>query len=133
MSIELCEAVRVYARYDLPDEKGETRRERNEKFETETPPKIISDEARYLWEWYEDLRNWVSRISDGVCKYIPPTEFTAWAQITGRIIFPEEFKVLHEMDVAFSDEVNKELTAFRERRQEQQKSEIEKAKNRRRK
>ena len=31
------EAVRVYTRYDLPNEKGETRRERNQRLEIETP------------------------------------------------------------------------------------------------
>lgn len=48
-----------------------------------------------------------------MCYPIPPSEWVAWQKITANIAYPWEFDILAAMDVAFCDEVNKELDAKR--------------------
>ena len=45
MKINLKEAVRVFVRYDLPDEKEDTRRARNERVGIYTPPFEIPEDG----------------------------------------------------------------------------------------
>ena len=53
------------------------------------------------------------RVLEGVCAPIPPSEWVAWREITANIVYAWEFDILAAMDVAFCDEVNKELEAKR--------------------
>jgi hypothetical protein len=123
----LIDAISIYVRYELPNEKGETRRERNLKFEEYTPPFSIPESGVYLWRWYFSISDSLRRVREGICEPIPPSEYIAWSHISGEIINHREQKILQRMDIAFCSEMNKELTDFRTRREEEQKAEIEKA------
>lgn len=63
------------------------------------------------------------RVRDGICEPIPPSEYRAWMDNTRNIVYPLEYAILTAMDVAFCDETNKELSAFRIREQEQRERE----------
>lgn len=66
-----------------------------------------------------------------MCEPIPHTELQAWRANTGNIVYPVEHDILREMDVAFCDETNKELLAFRERERERQDRETKRLQARR--
>jgi hypothetical protein len=87
--------------------------------------------GRYLWDWYFDLSGGLRRVRDGVCEPIPHTEFQAWRANTGNIVYPVEHAILRDMDAAFCDETNKELSAFRERENDRRDRERNKSKPRR--
>lgn len=119
----MAEAIRVHVRYDTPNQKfpveGEgmkmlTRREYYPRFQREAPPLEIPSGGEHLWEWYHDIAGQIRRIHDGHCGPIHPSEWLAWQKLTGEIVYPWEFEILRVMDVAFCDEVNKELGAKRE-------------------
>jgi len=108
-------------RYDFKDENGETRRERNARFNVESPDLVIPGSGRYLWDWFESLASGVGRVSDGVCAPIPWTEFLAWANVTGNVVFPSEYVILRAMDATFCEETNKEFENYRARLAEKHK------------
>jgi len=93
---------------------------------------LLPEEGRYLWNWFISLNSLVSRISDGVCKRIPPTEYVAWSSITGNLVYSEEYDILMSMDQAYCEETNKELASIRSKQEEEQRKQVEKAKSRRR-
>lgn len=70
---------------------------------------------RYLWAWFTTLSDCTPRIRNGVCSRIPPTEFQAWKEASGIIVYPVEYAILCAMDRAFCVEMNKELAAYQER------------------
>lgn len=114
----MSDAVRVRVRYDTVDENGETRRERNDRFGETSPALIVPASGQYLWDWYFDLSTRLRRVRSGVCEPIPPTEFMAWKAATGRIVYPSEYAILSAIDVAYCDEMNKELKDYRDRQTE---------------
>ncbi len=124
----MVEAIQVLVRYDIPDENGQKRRERNDKFNVESPDLIVPLSGRYLWEWYFDLSSALRRVRDGICEPIPHTEFQAWRAATGNIVYPAEYAILRAMDIAYCDETNKELADFRERDKERREREMRKPK-----
>lgn len=126
---DLTEAVRVRVRYDQPNEKGQTRRERNDDFGENSPTWIVPLSGRYLWNWFYELSNSLRRVRDGVCEPIPPSEFLAWKAATRNIVYPGEYDILRAMDAAFCAEMNQELRDFEERRKAKQEADIEAAKN----
>lgn len=107
--------MRVYTRYDLPDEKDDTRRDRNKRVGVASPEFILPDEGLYLWEWFQNINSSVSRIRDGFYFLIPPSEFLAWSNLTGNLITSVEYEILKAMDVSFCNEMNKELEAKRKK------------------
>lgn len=119
--------MRVHVRYDTPNEHGEKRRDRNDSFNVDSPPLIVPLAGRHLWEWYLDLSSGLRRVRDGVCEPFPPSEFEAWRAATGHIVYPVEYGILRAMDVAFCDETNKELSAFRQRENDRREKEAKKA------
>lgn len=125
MKINLVEAVRVFVRYDLPDEKGDTRRERNERVGVYTPPFEIPEDGIYLWNWFIDLNNSVSRVDfNGYYCLIPPSEFLAWSTITGNGLYPEEYDILKSMDAVYCKETNADIQSKRAREDEARKREM---------
>ena len=98
-----------------PDEKGQTRRERNDQFGEPAPPLIVPQSGQYLWEWYFDLTDSIRRIRDGVCEPFPPSEYMAWRHATGNIVYAHEYAILRAMDGAYCTEMNNELADYRER------------------
>lgn len=110
------EAVRVYTRYDLPNSKGQVRREINKRVGVETPIFEIPEEGYYLWEIFIEINNNIYRrdMMNGNFYNIPPSEFLAWLKLTGIIITPLEYRILQKMDAQFVIECNKELDSERE-------------------
>lgn len=126
------EAVRVYTRYDLPDDKNQTRRERNESINIYTPPFEIPDDGFYLWSWFTELNNSISRIDfNGYYSIIPPSEYLAWCKLTGNCLYPEEFDILQSMDVMFCKEMNLDINAKRARDEEERNRKMNRVRNRR--
>jgi hypothetical protein len=110
----------------VPDEKGETRRDRNDRFGEPSPVLTVSPASRYIWDWYFDLSSRVRRVRDGVCEPIPPSEFVAWREATRHIVYPSEYAILGVMDGAYCAEMNKELFDYRARERERAAAEAEK-------
>jgi hypothetical protein len=116
----------------MPDEKGQTRRERNIAFgvEDETPEIDIPSEGWELWQWYWTISSRLRRVVDGICEPIRPSEFLAWCEASDTIIRAPEYAILCAMDDAFCSEMNSEINDFRQRQEEQRKREAEAAKRR---
>lgn len=102
-------------RYDLQDEKGKTRRERNSEFGHPSPELVIPLEYEYLWSWYNEISSGVARIRDGVCYPVAHSEILAWQTLTQNLVLASEYAILRAIDSAFCDEMNKELKDYRER------------------
>lgn len=119
--------MRVRVRYDLPDENGETRRERSLRFGVEDngPNLDIPAGFYHLWEWYWTISARLRRVRDGVAEPIPPSEFTHWCHNSGTIIRPVEYAILSAMDDVFCDEMNLELRDYRLRENERSRKEAE--------
>ena len=114
----LVDAIRVYVRYEVPDENAETRRERYERFGDDiapTPPKIVPIGGLHIWEWYFELSRSIRRVREGVCEPIPPTEFEAWQRLTKTIVYPWEYEIFRAMDGHYCDVMNEELRDYRDR------------------
>ncbi len=125
----LVEAVRVYARYDIPDDKGETRRERNRRMDEYAPPFILPQKGKYLWEWYISLSDAISRQIEGYWRLIPPSEFYSWSIITGNIVYSFEYDIMMSMDRVYCEEINKEVQSNQSKREDEQKKQVENARN----
>lgn len=105
----------------MPDENGKTRRERNDLFGVEAPIFSIPQTGRYLWDWYFDLSDSLRRVRGNVCEPFPPSEFAAWRDLNGEIIYPVEYNIIREMDKAFCEEMNNEMADYRVRLAEEAK------------
>lgn len=115
----------------MPDDKGETRRERNVRFGLEQSPQSdVPLNGLYLWDWYWTISSRLRRVRDGFCEPIPPSEFNAWCEASATIIYPVEYGILCAMDEAFCTATNQELSDYRARQDEQRKAEMEAAKSR---
>ena len=117
----MVEAVRVYVRYHLPNEHGETRVEKYENMGQPTPELEIPEIGRYLWDFYFAISGRLRRMRDGVCEPIPPSEYLAWLRLTGDIIYPSEFAILCAMDDQYCSEMNIEAKDYRQRLQDEAK------------
>lgn len=95
------------------------RHERNERFGEISPAINIPSLGYYLWEWYFDLSDSIRRVRDGVCEPFPPSEFVAWRDASGNIVYPFEYAILRAMDGAYCAETNKELADYRARQEEE--------------
>lgn len=74
--------------------------------------------GEYIWEWYTSINQRVSRIKDGVCYLIPLSEYVAWQNLTGNIVYPWEYDILLDMDKVFCIETNNELRSQQEKERE---------------
>lgn len=119
--------MRVRVRYDLPDENGETRRERAVRFGVDTtgPELNIPADFYHIWEWYWTISARLRRVRDGVAEPIPPSEFTYWCKASGTIIHPVEYAILSAMDDVFCDEMNDELKHYRLRENDRMRKDAE--------
>lgn len=119
----------MHARYDIPAERGlkgddgkpvlETRRDYNDRFDTASPLIYLPPAGEHIWTWYMRLSGTLRRVRDGVCEPIPPTEFRAWCEASGTIVYPWEYAILCAMDVAYCSEMSKEIAAYHERLRDQ--------------
>lgn len=120
------EAVRVYTRYDLPDDKGETRRERNLRFgQSDSPEVEIPYAGEYLWELFTQLSNAIHRVDfNGYYYNLPPSEIIAWCKLKHWDITADEYDIISAMDNVFCKELNKDRDAISSRKLEEQKQEV---------
>ena len=108
------EAVRVYTRYDLPNEKGETRRERNIKFgqEDKNPEFEIPLAGEYLWDWFTRLSNAIHRVDfNGYYYNLLPSEVLAWCKLANVEMTEDEYDIITAMDISFCNELNADIHA----------------------
>lgn len=83
-----------------------------------TPPFEIPEHGGYIWEWFRELSLITTNVFDGLYRPIPPSEYLAWQQITGKIVYSWEYDILFSMDSTYCDEMNKEIQARQSIRQE---------------
>ena len=121
----MVDAVGVYVRYETPDEKGETRRQRNERLDHYTPPFEIPKDGQYIWNWFREISAIASNVSDGFYKPIPPSEYLAWQQLTENIVYPWEYDIMFAMDAVYCDEMNKEIQSRQQARLDRKEREAE--------
>lgn len=108
-------------RFDIPFDDGETKRIQYNRFgregavnkqtglPLEAPELTIPDQFLKLWMVYFTISNQVSRIKDGVCFRIPPSEIVAWKELSGISVSTFEYSLLVDMDEAFCTAMNIEL------------------------
>ena len=105
-------------KYEMPDDKGETRRQRNEKFgKPELTEDIeIPDEGLHIWSWFWDLN--VSR-QQGFSgpNALLLTDIANWAGLTGEIIIREEISIIRAMDLVYLQKMAEEQKLSMERAQ----------------
>ena len=107
----LGESVGFCGRGETKTSDGETRRQRNERFNHET------DDAPDIPEAVGHILEWFWQISEGRSTGINGndrltcTEISAWSQFTGNIIMPEEFDMIRAMDVAWCNAMSEEIKA----------------------
>ena len=98
----------------------------NERVGVFTPAFEIPTAGMYLWKWFIDLNNSISRVDfNGYYCSIPPSEFLAWSTLTKNYLTPEEFDILRAMDGIFCKELNAEINSKRAREEEARKREME--------
>ncbi|MGA0564173.1 phage tail assembly chaperone [Ancylobacter sp. VNQ12] len=108
--------VSLTVRYDTPDEKGETRRQRNIRFdEGEKNPDIeIPDGAEHILGWFWDLSSARSHGFSGP-NPLSLSDIAAWSRLMGEIVSREEIAILRAMDTAFVAAITAEQSAQMER------------------
>ena len=85
----------------------------------------------YLWEWFTQLCESVTRIDfNGNYCLIGPSQIFAWSNLTKNLITPPEYDILNSMDVVYCDELNKEIRARHAKEEEKRKREMDAAKAR---
>jgi hypothetical protein len=110
----------VSAEYDIPDEKGETKRERNTRFGISSPGLVdISDDPdcqRMVALFWQVSRLRTSNM--GGPDPLMPQTILSWLQMKGDVLLREEMALLLDMDMAF-------LSAWRRERRKEQEAEKE--------
>lgn len=74
--------------------------------------------GKRLWNWYRDISSSIRRVRSGATEPIPPSEFKAWAEMNARILTSREYNVLRDMDRAYCEESDNELSDYQERQAE---------------
>jgi len=87
----------------MADAKGETRRERNERFSIESPVPDPEDLelGDELLDLFWQLSSFRSHNSEGHPDSILPQTFIAWSESLGAGLFTDEIQVLYELDKAY--------------------------------
>lgn len=107
--------MRVFVRYHTEDDKGETRAERNERAEHETPPLDIPEAGSDLFDLFFNVSRSINRISDGVCQKITPSELKAYLELADERLTPTEFDIFRAMDLEYCTEMQLEINARNEK------------------
>ena len=102
-------------RYDIPDENGETRRERNKRFGVDTPNITTPKGFSYLWAWYIEASSDAELNNIGMVFPIKYTSWKAWLEMENYKITDFEFRILKEIDRQYVKCFNKEISDMRER------------------
>jgi len=101
------------------DDKGETRRERNERAEVDCPDLVIPESGQHLFDLYFDISKAINRFRDGMCLRIDPVQFKAYIDLAQLRVTPPEFQCLIDMDTEFIGETQLELNSVSEKRREE--------------
>jgi len=109
-----------HVKYDTPDHKGVTRRERNRLagWDENTPEIVFPQEAFYLWEWFFELSN----ARHDCEKRLQYSEIDAWSRLSGSNLKPYEFELITAMDAKFVEAFKSEMTTNRQRQDEERKA-----------
>ena len=112
----LAEAVRLRVRYETPDENGETRAERNERFdEADKTPEIETPEDwQYLLDWFWDIHSARSHGFNGP-NPMSLTDIANWSAMTGNQLLREEVAIIRQIDAAYVEAVGVEMMERMER------------------
>ena len=111
----MCEALRIDARYGTPDSKGETRRERNARFDVASPNPVWPPKGMYLLEWFRAATCTRQRDANGLPLALAHTEWQAWAEMAAVEVRPEEYKGLLAMDRSYVNALQTEIVEIRQR------------------
>lgn len=98
----------------MPNDDGETRRQRNLKFGQPVPALVIPPNGQHVWHWFWSLSN---RRRNGP-EPLSYSDVGEWQRLTHTPIRPEEVEMLMRMDDAYLTEVRKEQAAAIERARE---------------
>lgn len=102
----------------MPDENGETRRQRHKRFGEPDPPEPHPPDAvDHVWGWFWELS---SRRRSGP-EALSFAEVGEWQRLMGLQVRREEIELLMQMDDAFVSEVRKEQRLAMERAQDKAK------------
>jgi len=71
---------------------------------------VLPEIGLYLWDWFHEISNSVNRVIQGQPMRVPPSEFLAWATMTGRIVLSAEYAILRDMDAAFCSALAVEIS-----------------------
>ncbi|KAF1016176.1 MAG: hypothetical protein GAK31_01665 [Stenotrophomonas maltophilia] len=99
----------------MADEKGETRRQRNERFGASSPQLQIPDAASHVWEWFWQLSG---RRHSGP-EPLTFADVGQWSRLLLIDLLPEEVEMLMAMDDQYLRAVREDQAAARERAQQQ--------------
>lgn len=109
----------MIARYETPDEDGETRRARNARYgmDHKNPPEVLCKlQWAHLWHWFWNL-NGSRHSGDGGPQPLSYLEIDAWQRLTRTTVRVEEIQILIEMDGAYLSALHKEQAAQMARRE----------------
>lgn len=95
----------------MPDDTGETRRQRNARFEIDAPNVDVPDEVEHVWAWFWELS---ARRRSGP-EALAFGDVAAWAELTGQQLLPVEIDMLMAMDDAYLRAVREDQAAARAR------------------
>jgi hypothetical protein len=95
----------------MADEKGETRRQRNARFDEPSPEIDVPPEGEHVWGWFWELSH---RRGTGP-EALTFGEVAAWRRLTGQDVEPAEVEMIMAMDDAYLRAVREDQAAARER------------------
>jgi len=99
----------------MADENGETRRQRNARFEAESPELQVPDAITHVWEWFWQLSG---RRHSGP-EALTFADVGEWSRLLQIDLLPEEVQMLLAMDDQYLRAVREDQKAARERAQQQ--------------
>lgn len=107
--------MHLHVRYETPDDRKETRRQRNARFGQPSPVVVVPPAGAHVWEWFWALSN---RRKSGP-EALSFGEIGEWQRVTGTQIRPPEVEMLIQMDNAYLSAVRDEQEALIERRRQE--------------
>lgn len=108
---QLADAVYLTARYDVPDERGETRRQRNARFGEESPDVEVPEEGEHVWDWFWEL---CPRRRSGP-EPLTFADVGEWQRLLMYDLLREEVEMLMAMDDRYLTAVREDQAAARAR------------------
>ena len=84
-----------------------------------TPKFELPECGKYLWNWFSELNNSISRYND-FYTLLPTFDILNWCKLTKNFMTPIEYDIIKSMDVMFCYESNLELNAQRSKREDEQ-------------